>query len=105
MVIVTSAIAFAQGAFDTVQRKTIGPLPLVCVKVAPGVVAFGLNVPAPPPCTVDIAAAAPAGGLLPRPAAVLPAQTVGCEPDDRRGGCLTVITASAVALVPQVGLV
>ena len=73
MVIVTSAVALVHGAFDTVHLNTIGPVPLVWVKVAPGVVAFGLNVPAPPLCTVHMPV--PLVGVLPpSPAVVLKAQ-------------------------------
>jgi hypothetical protein len=45
---VTFAAEGAQGGFEIVQARTIGPAPPVCVKVAFGVVAFGENVPVPP---------------------------------------------------------
>ena len=65
----------AKEFFTTGATPSIGPLPLVCVKVAPGVVALGLNVPAPPLCTVHIPV--PLVGVLPpRPAVVLKAQIV-----------------------------
>src|SRR5581483_1584432 len=75
MVIVTSANESAQGEFAIVHRKTIGPVPLVCVNVALPVVAFGLNMPAPPLCTVQVPL--PLLGVLPpRPAVVPSAQMV-----------------------------
>ena len=78
IVIVTSANEAGHGAFEIVQRSTIGPVPLVCVNVAFGVDAFGLNVPAPPLCTVHIPVPE-LGALPPRPAVVLKAQIV-CGP-------------------------
>src|SRR5436853_105919 len=103
MVIVTSAIAFAQGAFDTVQRKTIGPLPLVCVKVAPGVVAFGLNVPAPPLCTVHIPVAPPAGVSPPLPAVVGDGEIVMVTSANEAGhGELEIVQRRTIGPVPPV---
>ena len=72
---VTSANELGHGELEIVHLNTIGPLPLVWVKVAPGVVAFGLNVPVPPLCTVHMPV--PLVGVLPpNPVVVLKAQMV-----------------------------
>src|SRR5436309_10031711 len=95
MVIVTSANESGHGAFEIVQRSTIGPLPLVCVKVALPVVAFGLNVPVPPLCTVHMPV--PLVGVLPpRPEVVPSAQMPWFEPTVAVvGDCVIVIVTSA----------
>jgi hypothetical protein len=79
IVITTSAVAFAQGAFETVHLTVIGPVPVAWVNVAPGVVAFGLNVPVPPPTTDHMPVAPPAGVLPPR-LAVVPRAQIVCGP-------------------------
>src|SRR5437763_15370706 len=94
MVIVTSAVAFEQGAFDTVQRNTIGPVPPVWVKVALGAVALE-KVPVPPLMTDHMPVAPPDGVLPPSPAVVPPAQIVCGPPAVAVGDCLTVIVTSA----------
>src|SRR5205085_9605500 len=68
IVMLTSAVALVQGAFATVHLSVIVvPMPpLVCVKVAPGVVAFGLNVPVTPAVTIDQVPVAPTGSSEPR---------------------------------------
>jgi len=68
------------------------------VNVAFAVVAFGLNVPAPPLCTVHIPVPE-LGALPPRPAVVLKAQIV-CGPPTVAGvgGCVIVIVTSAKEL-------
>src|SRR5947207_8912305 len=99
MVMVTSANELGQGAAAIVHRRTIGPAPLVCVNVALPVLAFGLNVPAPPLCTVHVPV--PELGVLPpKPAVVLKAQIV-CGPPTVAavGDCVIVMTTSAVASV------
>ena len=78
IVIVTFADEDVQGAFEIVQARTTGPVPVVCVNVAPGVVAFGENVPVPP-LTTDHAPVPVVGVLPPRPAVVPRAQIV-CGP-------------------------
>jgi hypothetical protein len=70
IVIVTSANELGHGALAIVHRSTIGPAPLVCVNVALPVLAFGLNVPAPPLCTVHVPV--PLVGVLPPSPAVVP---------------------------------
>src|SRR6185369_806482 len=79
MVIVTSANDAAQGEFVMVHSTTTGPAPLTCVKVALGVVAFGLNVPVPPP-VMDQTPEPIVGVLPPRPAVVPPGGMVWSEP-------------------------
>jgi hypothetical protein len=65
------------------------------VNVAPGVVAFGLNVPVPPPTIDHMPVAPPAGVLPPSDAVVLNAQIV-CGPLAVAVGCsLTVTVTSA----------
>ncbi len=95
----TSAAEGAHGALEIVQRSVIGPVPLVCVKVAFGVVAFGLNVPVPP-LTTDHAPV-PKVGVLPTRPAVVPRAQMVCGPPTVAvvGGWLTVTTTSAVASV------
>ena len=78
IVIVTSANDAVHGALAIVHLSTIGPAPLVCVNVALPVLAFGLNVPAPPLCTVHVPVP-DVGVLPPSPAVVLRAQIV-CGP-------------------------
>src|SRR5207237_334952 len=94
-VIVTSANEAGHGELEIVQRSTIGPLPPVCVKVALPVVAFGLNVPVPPLCTVHIPVPEVCA-LPPRPEVVLSAQVPWFEPTVAVvGDCVTVMTTSA----------
>lgn len=77
-VIVTSAVESRQGGWLIVHRRVIGPVPPVRVKVASGVVLFGVNVPVPPPTTLH--RPVPLTGVFPpRPAVGLPAQMV-CGP-------------------------
>src|SRR6266446_2185112 len=78
MVIVTSAVEAVHGELEIVQRTTIGPVPLVCVKVAFGVVAPGLNVP-PPPLITD-QPPVPDDGVLPPKPAVVPEAQIVCGP-------------------------
>ena len=69
-VIVTSANEAVHGGLEIVHLSTIPPVPLVGVKVAPGVLALGLNVPvAPPVCIVHIPV--PVVGVLPPSDAVV----------------------------------
>src|ERR1051326_7323708 len=99
MVIVTSAVEAVHGELAIVQRTTTGPLPLVCVKVAFAVVAFGLKVPAPP-LTTDQLPVPVVGVLPPRPVVVPKAQIV-CAPPTVAvvGGCVMVMVTLAVEAV------
>lgn len=72
MVITTSAVASEQGAFDTVHLSVTGPLPLVWVNVAPGVLALGLKAPVTPAVTIDHWPEAPPAGVLPPRLVVVP---------------------------------
>ncbi len=74
----TSAVEDVQPGLEIVQRTTTGPVPVEWVNVALGVVAFGLNDPAPP-LTTDQAPLPTEGVLPPNPADVPPEQIV-CEP-------------------------
>ena len=65
----TSAVLAMQGLLLMVQRRA-GTVPEVCVKVAFGAIAFGANVPAPPPMMLH--APVPILGVLPPRAAVVP---------------------------------
>ena len=79
MVIVTSAVEFGvQGEFEIVHRTVTGPVPPVWVKVAFGVVAFGLNVPVPPPTTLQLPV--PLDGVFPPKPAVVPLAQIVCDP-------------------------
>ena len=68
---VTSACEDGQGGLDIVHRSFIWPLPPVCVNVALGVVALGLNVPVAPTVTIDHMPV-PMEGVLPPSGAVVP---------------------------------
>jgi len=74
IVIAISAVASVHGGFETVHRSVIVlPIPpLVWVNVAPGVFAFGLNVPVTPPVTIVHVPVAPPEGVLPPRDAVVP---------------------------------
>ena len=74
IVIETVADESAQGEFEIVHFNTTGPAPLVCVNVAPGVVALGLNVPAPPLITDHVPV--PVVGLLPPKPTVVPSAQI-----------------------------
>ena len=75
------------------------------MNVAPGVVAFGLNVPVDPAVTIVHRPVAPPAGVLPPRLAVVPsAQIVCAAPTVAVGCCLTVMIASEVTLAPHVGL-
>jgi hypothetical protein len=78
IVTTTFAVDAVQGAFEMVHRTVIGPVPVACVKVAFGVVAFGLKEPVPP-LTTDHCPVPVVGVLPPRPAVVPPVQIV-CGP-------------------------
>ena len=78
MLTVTSAVEAMQGGLLVVQRNTTGPLPLLWVKVAFGVVLFGPKVPAPPLTMLHTPVPA-AGVLAPKPLVVPPVQMV-CVP-------------------------
>ena len=79
IVIVNSANESAHGGLETVHLNIIGPVPLVCVKVAFGLLAFGLNVPVPPLCTVQLPV--PLAVVLPPNETVVPsAQMVWFDP-------------------------
>jgi len=75
---ITSANETGHGGLEIVHLSVIVPGPLVGVNVAFGVLAFGLNVPVPPLCTVHVPVPL-AGALPPSPAVVLPSQIV-CGP-------------------------
>jgi hypothetical protein len=75
IVTTTSFVDGVQGAFEIVQRSVTGPVPVACVKVAFGVVAFGENVPVPP-LTTDHAPVPDVGVLPPRGTVVPRAQMV-----------------------------
>jgi hypothetical protein len=78
-VIVTSANESGHGGLEIVHLTVITPAPLVGVKVAPGVIAFGLNVPVAPPVCIVHKPIPEAGVLPPSDAVVLPWQIV-CGP-------------------------
>jgi hypothetical protein len=78
-VIVTSANESGHGGLEIVHLTVIVPAPLVGVNVAPGVLAFGLNVPVAPPVTIVHVPVPEVGVLPPSVAVVLPAQIV-CGP-------------------------
>jgi len=100
----TSAVV-VQRPFVMVQRKAV-TVPEVCVKVAPGVVAFGLNVPAPPPMMLH--APVPTPGVLPPRAAVVPVVQIVCEvgeTDAVVGGTSSSVTVSVcVVFTPAAGV-
>jgi hypothetical protein len=77
IVIVTSAVESVQAPFEIVQRRTTGPIPPVCVKVAFGILALGLKVPVPPLTTVHIPV--PLEGVFPPKPAVVPKSQIVCE--------------------------
>src|SRR5215213_1680410 len=89
-VTVTSANESGHGGLAMVHLSTMGPVPLVCVKVAFGALSFGVNVPAPPLCTVQ--APVPIDGLLPPRPEVVPNAQMVCGPPTVAvvGGFLTV---------------
>src|SRR5881394_894139 len=91
MVTTTSALEVPQTGSVSVQRRVIGPLPPVCVKVALGVLTFGLKVPVPPPTTVHTPE--PTGVFPPNPA-VVPLVQMVCGPP-------TVATCGTVKLRHQ----
>lgn len=62
-----------------VHRSVIGPVPPVWVKVASGVVLFGLNVPVPPPTILQLPVPL-AGALPPRPVVELLGQRAWAPP-------------------------
>ena len=66
----TSAELGGHSAAVIVQRSTTGPLPLVCVKVAFGVLASGLKGPVPP--LTMLHAPVPLVGVLPPKPVVMP---------------------------------
>ena len=70
IVTLNCAVESAQGGFEIVHLRTIGPFPVRCVNVAPGVLAFGLNDPVPPLTTVHIPV--PTLGVLPPSPVVVP---------------------------------
>ena len=72
--------------------------------MAPGVVAFGLKVPVPPPA-IDHMPVAPPAGVLPPSEAVVPKAQIVCAPPTVAVGCsLTVTITSDVAVAPHVAL-
>jgi len=76
IVIVNCAVeSGAQGGFEIVHLRVIGPVPVRCVKVAFGVLASGLNVPVPP-LTIDQVPVPLVGVLPPSPPVVPPEQMV-----------------------------
>ena len=79
MVIVTSVVeSGVHGGLEIVQRSTQMPSPPpVCVKVAFGVFASGLNVPVNPPVTID-QVPVPLVGALPPSAEVVPFRQMVC---------------------------
>ena len=84
----------------TVQRsvKLLPAAPLVCVKVAFGALAFGVNVPVTPAVTMDQVPVSPAAGVLPPSPAVVPSSHIVCGPPTvaMGAGCKVMLT-SAVA--------
>lgn len=100
-VIITSAVALCPHVgLVTVQRTVIVPGPLVGVNVAPGVVAFGLNVPVAKAVTIDQVPVSPPAGVLPPSEAVVPLSQMVCGPPAVAiGAGSSVITTSAVAAV------
>lgn len=77
IVMLTSAVLAVQGLLLMVQRNAV-TVPEVCVNVAPGVVALGLKVPAPPPMMLH--APVPTLGVLPPKATVVPPVQIVCAP-------------------------
>ena len=77
IVMLTFAKDAVQGLLLIVQRNAV-TVPEVWVNVAPGVVAFGLKVPAPPPMMLH--APVPTLGVFPPNAAVVPVVQIVCAP-------------------------
>jgi len=98
IVMVTSAVASGHGGFETVQRRTIGPMPLVWVKTASGALAFGLNDPVPPETTDHVPV--PIEGELPPRLAEEPAAQIVCGPPAvaTRGTQRTLVGSLATSL-------
>ena len=93
-----SAVALVHGGSETVHLSVIGPVPLVCVKVALGALA-SLKVPAPP-LTTDHMPVIPSGGVLPPSPEVVPLAQMACAPPAVAVGCaFMVIVTSAVESV------
>jgi len=102
---VTSAVEAVHGEFEIVQRSTIGPVPLVCVKVELPLDAL-LKVPAPPLTTDQ--APVPTEGVLPPRLAVVPDAQIVCGPPTVAvvGAALTVtIVLAAFVQLPELVLV
>src|SRR5436190_2059419 len=98
-VTVTSAVEEPQ-AFEIVQRRTSGPAPVACVKVAFGVAAVGANVPVPP-LTTDQAPAPTRGVLPPSPVVVASAQIVCGPPTVAVVGAGVIVTVTLAPEEPQ----
>ena len=100
----TSSVDAVQGEFEIVHRTVTGPVPPVWVNVAFGVVAFGLNVPVPPPTTLQLPV--PLDGVFPPKPAVVPLAQIVCAPPTVAvvGGWLTVTVALPLPVMGQLPL-
>ena len=78
MVIDTSALEGGHGSLVIFQRTTIGPAPEVWVKVALGVLGFGLKVPDPALTTDQLPV--PDVGVFPPSPDVVPPEQMVCGP-------------------------
>ena len=87
MVTATSAVAFGHDALDTVHLSVMVPVPAVCVNVAFGALAFGVNVPVAHPVTIDHVPVAPPVGVLPPSPVVVPSAQIVCGPPAVAVGC------------------
>lgn len=98
MVTLTSAVLAAHGLLLIVQRNAV-TVPEVCVKVAPGVLVFGLKVPAPPPMMLHVPV--PEVGVLPPSTELVPVAQKVCGPPTVAvvGGCTMVIFILSVVAV------
>jgi len=74
------------------------------VKVAPGVVALGLNVPTTPPVTIDHVPVAPPDGVFPPSEAVVPPWQIVCAPPTVAVGCCFTVTVTSANESVQGGL-
>ena len=76
--IVTVAVESAHGGFEIAHFNTTGPVPLMCVNVALGVLGVGVNVPVPPLITDHMPV--PVAGVFPPNPVVVPSVQIVCAP-------------------------
>ena len=92
---ITVAVESVQLPFEIVHRTSTGPVPLVWVKVAFGAALFGLNVPVPPPATLQLPV--PTSGVLPPRPTVVPLVQIVCDPPTVAGvgdGVIVMVTSA-----------